>query len=342
VLKAPVRLWLVVVSLLACQSAVAGADIVEFSNGDRLTGEVKSLDRGQLQFDTGAAGVISIEWKQVAYLTVDGSVQVETQDGERFYGPLPRGDEPYEIIVETEAGTNRVQSDRVVAIDQIDAAGWSSIDVRVSVGFTYANASNVSQFNVGLDSAYRTRQRVLSGNFSSFISNSSSTESSQRQTLSGNYTRLRANRWLNEGGLSFDRNDELGLNLRTSLSAGLGRFLVHTNNSRLALRGGLKATREDRVDQPGDLDSLESYGLVSWEWFRFESPKLDWSASFEVIPSLTESGRVRGEVDITLSWEIFGDLFWRLDFYDSYDNRPQPDTASRNDYGITTSLSFDF
>lgn len=341
-LKVSAQFWLPVLSLSAWQSAAAGSDVVEFINGDRLTGEAKSLDRGRLQFDTDATGVISIEWKQVAYLTVDGKIQVETQDGERFYGPLRRGDEAYEIVIETEVGTNRVQNDRVVAINQIDAGGWSHVDVRVSVGFTYANASNVSQFNVGLDSAHRTRQRILSGSFSSFISNSSGTESSQRQNLNGNYTRLRANRWLNEGGLSFDRNDELGLNLRTSLSAGLGRFLVHSNNSRLALRGGLKATREDRVDQPGDLDSLESYGLVSWEWFRFDSPKLDWSASFEVIPSLTESGRVRGEVDITLSWEIFGDLFWRLDFYDSYDTRPQPDTASKNDYGITTSLAFDF
>ena len=85
-----------------------------------------------------------------------------------------------------------------------------------------------------------------------------------------------------------------------------------------------------------------SYGLISWEWFRYDAPKLDWSASIEVIPGLMESGRVRGEVDVTLSWQIVGDFFWRLDFYDSYDNRPQPETASKNDYGVTTSLSFDF
>ena len=328
--------------LLASQDASAETDVVEFINGDRLTGEAKSLDRGRLKFDTDATGVISIEWKEVAFLSIGDSVQVETQDGDRYFGPLRRSENAHEIIVETEKGTTRLDGAVVVAMDQIDGAGIRNIDLSVSVGYNYTNASNVTQFNVGVDTAYRTRKRILSGNFASSISNSTGNDSSQRQTLSMNYTRLRARRWLNDGGLSFDRNDELGLNLRTSLSAGGGRILLQTNSSNLVLKGGLKATRENNADQPEDLNSLESYGLIDWEWFRYDSPKLDLSTSIEIIPSLTESGRVRGEFDITLSWEMIGDLSWQLDFYDSYDNKPQSDTTPKNDYGITTSLSYDF
>lgn len=328
--------------LLASQDATAGTDVVEFVNGDRLTGEAKSLDRGRLKFDTDATGVISIEWKEVAFLSIGDSVQVETQDGDRYFGPLRRSENAREIIVETEKGTTRLEGAVVVAMDQIDGAGIRNIDLSVSVGYNYTNASNVTQFNVGVDTAYRTRERILSGNFASSISNSTGNDSSQRQTLSMNYTRLRARRWLNDGGLSFDRNDELDLNLRTSLSAGGGRILLQTNSSNLVLKGGLKATRENNADQPENLNSLESYGLIDWEWFRYDSPKLDLSTSFEIIPSLTESGRVRGEFDITLSWEMIGDLSWQLDLYDSYDNKPQSDTTPRNDYGITTSLSYDF
>lgn len=328
--------------LLASQAATAGTDVVEFVNGDRLTGEAKSLDRGRLKFDTDATGVISIEWKEVAFLSIGDSVQVETQDGDRYFGPLRRSENAQEIIVETEKGTTRLEGAVVVAMDQIDGAGIRNIDLSVSVGYNYTNASNVTQFNVGVDTAYRTRKRILSGNLASSISNSTGNDSSQRQTLSVNYTRLRARRWLNDGGLSFDRNDELGLNLRTSLSAGGGRILLQTNSSNVVLKGGLKATRENNVDQPEDLNSLESYGLIDWEWFRYDSPKLDLSTSIEIIPSLTESGRVRGEFDITLNWEMIGDLSWQLDVYDSYDNKPQSVTTPKNDYGITTSLSYDF
>ncbi len=329
--------------LLGLETAAAATDVVEFINGDSLTGEAKSLERGRLQFDTDATGVINIEWKEVAFLKVDDSIQVEIQNGDRFFGPLRRAKNTAEILVETRYGPVTLQNDSVIGLHQIDDGGIRNIDLSVSLGYNFTKASNVSQFNVGLDAAYRTRLRILSGNFSSFLSDSSNNENSQRKTLGFNYTRLRANRWLNDGGISFDQNDELGLNLRSSLSAGGGRILVQSNTAGFTLKGGLKATRENTVDQPEDLDSIESYGIMMWEWFRYNEPTLDWSTSLEVIPSLTESGRVRAEFDAKLKWEMFSDFFWQLDFYESYDSDPPASgTAEGNDYGVTTSLSYDF
>jgi len=39
---------------------------------------------------------------------------------------------------------------------------------------------------------------------------------------------------------------------------------------------------------------------------------------------------------------MFSDFFWQLEFYDSYDSDPQSESAEKNDYGITTSVSYDF
>ena len=36
------------------------------------------------------------------------------------------------------------------------------------------------------------------------------------------------------------------------------------------------------------------------------------------------------------------DLFWELSFYDSYDSRPALLGAEKNDYGVNTSLGYDF
>jgi hypothetical protein len=78
------------------------------------------------------------------------------------------------------------------------------------------------------------------------------------------------------------------------------------------------------------------------DWFRYDTPELDWSTNLELIPSLTESGRVRVELDTKLKWEIIGDLFWQLEFYVSYDSQPQSDTGSNNDHGVITSVSYEF
>ncbi len=326
----------------ASTAAIAATDVVVFKNGDRLTGEVKGLERGQLSFDTDATGTIKIEWKEIRSLQTTQNIQVETQSGARYFGKIGQAENEFEVLVETTNGPVALSGAKVVGMNTIDEQGFRGIDLSVSAGYNFTKASNVTQFNVGVDAAYRTRKRILSADLTSLISDSDNNDVSQRQSLSLNYTRLRQNRWLNDGGLSFDRNDELGLNLRSSLSAGGGRIMKQTNNSMFMLKGGLKATRENNVDQPDDVDSLESYGEVTWEWYRYDSPELDWSTSLELIPSLTESGRVRGEFDATLSWEIFNDLFWQLGVYDSYDSQPQTETAEKNDYGVTTSVSYKF
>lgn len=333
---------IIAVALTAITAANAATDVVVFDNGDRLTGELKTLDRGQVHFKTDATGTIQIEWDKIAYVSVDQGIQVETQSGARYYGQIKKAQDRYKVLIDTADGPAELDSKRVVAMNPIDEGGLRDIDVNVSLGYNFTKASDVTQFNIGMDAEYRTQKRILSADFSSLISDSNNNESSQRQALSFNYTRLRPKRWLNDGGISFDRNDELGLNLRTSISAGGGRILLQSNHSNFILKGGLKATRENNVGQPDDVDSLESYGTMTWEWFRFDTPELDWSTTLEVIPSLTESGRTRGEYDATLRWEIISDLYWQLGYYYSYDNQPQAEDASSNDYGITTSIAYKF
>ncbi|MCI0516982.1 MAG: DUF481 domain-containing protein [Woeseiaceae bacterium] len=330
-------------ALLATRAAAdEDTDVVVFKNGDRLTGEMKSLDRGRLSFETDPTGTIDIEWDKVAYIRVDQDIQVQTESGVQYFGQIRMAKQEFKVVVDTADGPAELDSSQVVAMDPIDTGGFRALDVNVSVGYNFSKASNITQLNVGMDTEYRSVKRVLSADFASQLSNSDSSESSQRQSLEFNYTRLRPNRWLNDGGISFDANDELGLNLRTSLSAGGGRYLVQTNNSLFILKGGLKATRENNVDVPEDVNSLESYGTMTWEWYRYDTPELDWSTTLEVIPSLTESGRVRGEYDATLRWEIMTDFYWQLEYYYSYDNKPQTEDASSNDYGITTSLAYKF
>lgn len=331
-----------IVTLLVPHFACADTDVVEFGDGSKLIGELKSMDRGKLSFKTDATGTINIEWNDVRYVQTNQNVQVEIQDGTRHFGHIKRAEEEFLIVVETGSGPVELPSRKVVSMDPIEESGFRGIDLSISAGYNFTKASDVTQFNVGVDASHRTLKRIVSADFSSLISDSTNNEMSERQTLKLNYTRLRPNRWLNDGGLSFDRNDELDLNLRTSFSAGGGRILTQSNHSLFVLTGGLKATREDKVDVDSDVDSLESYGKVVWEWFRYDSPVLDWSTSLEVIPSLTERGRLRGEFDATLRWEMLEDLYWQLEIYDSYDNQPQTDTTPVNDYGINTSISYDF
>jgi len=322
--------------------ANADTDIVVFENGDRLTGELKSMERGQLRFDTDATGTISIHWEKVAYVQSDQNIQVEMISGVRCFGHIAMHDDKYEVVVETSTGPTVLDSSRVVKMNPIDQTGLRDIDIDIAAGYNFTKASDVQQFNFAINADYRTRERIASVSYSLLFSNSDSNDKTQRQLLGFNYTRLRSNRWLNDGSLNFEQNDELGLNLRTSIGSGVGRIIKQSNRALFVLSAGLQVTRENLVDQTDDVDSLESYFAGRLDWFRYETPELDWSTNLQIIPSLTESGRVRVEFDTNLKWEIIGDLFWQLEFYSSYDNQSQSETGSSNDQGVITSVSYDF
>lgn len=323
-------------------NAAPKTDIVNFKNGDKLTGEVKSLKRGQLNLNTEATGTIGIEWDKVASVVSTQRIQVEISSGVRYFGNLTPSTMDSKIVVATDDGPQTLETAQVVAMTPIEGVGIHALDVELSVGYDFAKAGGVKHATLGLDMNYRSLTRIESLRFSTVITDSSSQETSRRTNLSLQHTRLWNKRWFQNSNLSFDQNDELGLNLRSSLGAGGGRYLVQSNTMLLSLEGGLQFSHENLIAEDDDKDSVEATFSANWDWFLFDDPELDWSTRIQVIPSLTEHGRVRGELDTTLSWEIVGDLKWAFSFYGSWDNQPQSTTAETSDYGVNTALTYDF
>ena len=110
-------------------------DIVIFVNGDRLTGEFKSLERGRLRFKTAATDTISIEWDDVAFLKSDQNIQVETEGGDRYLGHLSASTREKRIIVETGSGPIDLEIARVILMTPIEERGLDRIDGWSAVSF---------------------------------------------------------------------------------------------------------------------------------------------------------------------------------------------------------------
>lgn len=119
----------------------------------------------------------------------------------------------------------------------------------------------------------------------------------------------------------FAQNDELGLDLRSLVSGTVGRYLVQRQDREWRAGAGLAVSRERRADGT-TVESIELPLTTSLRLFRLDSPKTDVKIELAVLPSLTESGRVRGEASVNARHEIIHDLFFEISLYDSYDNRP--------------------
>jgi len=325
-------------------------DILIFVNGDHLTGEVKSLERGRLHFDTDATGTISIEWDDVASLESKQNIQVETEEGLRFLGHLSAATDEKQIVVETGSGPVDLELGRVVLMTPIEARGLDRIDGDISAGYNFAKADEVTSTHLAVDLNYRTEARIFSLKIDSLFTDSSTNEPSQDLSLALEYQRLLANRWIAGGFVQFDRNDEQGLDLRSSLGGGGGRILRQSDNSSVALTGGLMWSRENTTGTDIELQSentvseeyLEAFVTLTWDWFRYDTPELDLTTSLQFIPNLTDSGEYRGEFEIEFKWEIVEDMFWALTIADSYDSKAETAGGEKNDYSIITSVGWDF
>ncbi len=322
-------------------NAAPKTDTVIFLNGDRLTGEIKSLYRGRLNLNTDATGTIGIEWNKIESVISSQNVQVETSSGIRYFGTLAAGNSGRGLVVVTGDGPQLIDSQRVIVMTPIDGRGLDALDIDLSLGYNFAKAGGVETGNMGIEMNYRSLIRIETLKVSTTLSNSDTQEVSQRAQFLLQHKRLWRNRWFSGGTLSLDRNDELGLDLRTSLGASAGKYFVQSNASLLSIEVGLQASREDQTDSVEGIDSLEAPIKLVWDWFLFDEPELDWSTTIQAIPSLTESGRIRGELDTALAWEIIGDLNWVLSFYGSFDNQTQ-DGGESSDYGVNMGLVYEF
>jgi hypothetical protein len=79
---------ILVVLCLPNEAQAAKTDVVVLTNGDAVTGEIKSLEFSDLRYSTDSMGTVNIEWEDIVSLTSNQSLQVEVASGTRYFGNL--------------------------------------------------------------------------------------------------------------------------------------------------------------------------------------------------------------------------------------------------------------
>ncbi len=343
------RRFLACLGALSMALAAAGAraektDVVTLRNGDRLTGEVKSLERGLLTFKTDTLGTVQIEWDKVAGVSSRLLFEIERSSGERRFGSLDQAGAAGVIRVRDGGGeTTDFDALDTVRISQMDTSGSlrDRVDGHLDFGYSYNNSTQISQLSMGTGFSRRNTKRLLDFDLSVIESDAPGTQSAGSASLSAESRRFLGNRKFWSALGRFERNDELGLDLRTLAGAGAGRYIRQTSSQEFAGLAGLAASRENFADGQTQ-ESLELILGLQYDAFRFDTPELQLKAALAVFPSLTISGRVRTAADLTLRYELIKDFFLQLSFAHAYDSESQSVGAASSDYSLTTSVGYTF
>ena len=144
-------------------------DVVWLVNGDRITGEIKRLERGVLRLKTDSLGTVNIEWEDIQRFESVYEFQFERSDGKRVTGALVAVPNSQKLGVTGEEGTVTFERENVVRISQIEETFWERVSGSMTFGYSFTKASDVGQGNLGIRATHRTEIRSFSVDGSTII-----------------------------------------------------------------------------------------------------------------------------------------------------------------------------
>jgi hypothetical protein len=316
-------------------------DVVTLANGDRITGEVKGLDRGRLEFSTDDAGTLYLEWDKLVSVVAARRFEVVTHDGRRYLGALgPAAQRSIAVVTEVETVT--LVMPEVTIVRPIATSFWRKLDGSFDAGFNYTRSSGVAQLNVHSDTVFRnpaSQARLVAS--VTLTEKDDDPGRDDRGILEASYVRYPWREWFIGGMARFENNESLGVELRSQVGIATGPRLINSNRGQLSLGAGVVLNDERGVDVER-VQNVEGLVLFEASFFTYDRPKTDLAVSLQYYPSLSNPGRHRVEVDAGVKREFFKDLFVALNVYNSYDSRPPNAAADRNDVGVVASIGWTY
>jgi hypothetical protein len=335
------RLALPTLLALAVPAAAVKTDVVTLRNGDRMTGEVESLERGRLLFKTDDMGTLEIEWDNVASVAAAAIFEVDDLEGARYYGSLlpPPRDGALSL-----SGPDGVRNLDLLAVSRIARLGstfWNRLDGAIDFGTSYTSASELLKFDLAFDTRYDRPGYAVSTSLSATLSRQPDVDDTQRADFSLGFLGRRADRWVYFGEGLLETNRELGFDLRTSVSGGLGRYVVQSRSGDFMAAAGASVNRELPLEGDGTTNS-ELLVTLEYDRYSYDFPKVDIVVTVTDFESMTETGRRRVEADASVRRELLKDFTMTLRAYESYDSKPATEGSTSNDYGLTFALGWSY
>ena len=321
----------------------AQKDTVYSSTGDRIIGEIKSMNRNVLTFDTDYADSdFQIEWNNVDGLISKTHLIVYTKDGKRYSGNLGYDKGNKRMVAISGTGKNlNLSLDEIVQINTLESSFWSRIIISVDAGFSLAKANNLSQFSMAGQVKYTADKWRLGGSFNNVATNQDDVDATTRNEANVDFSRDIYGNAFAFVGMEFLESSEQNLDLRTTSKLGVGYYLIRTNGLFLQTGIGL-ANANEKYGAPNSSTENSFEGLGQIEFDAFDIGYLSFRAKVTAFPSFTNKGRVRVNSDVSVKYDLPFDFYIKASITHNYDNKPIVEGTQKIDYVFKTGIGWEW
>jgi putative salt-induced outer membrane protein YdiY len=341
-------LMMILIGVLCVLTAIAKNvdDVVVLKNGDRLTGEIKGLQRGELRFKSDyMAEAVRLDWSRVESIESKSTFMIWLVDGKLVTDVMrllpTNSNEVANFVIGSSRQVIKVQQLDVIRIAPADSRFWKRLEGSIDLGFSFTSGNDQYQTQFAATTTYRTGDHSFTAAVDSASSGQTEGSSQTRNQFTFDYRKQLNERWYVGGLFGLLRSDQQSLNLRTSVGGLVGRNLKQTEHTRLSVYGGIVGTRENYSADIGQPRTTNADALAGVDFMTFRFSKAEITSRFSLFPSLSTPGRTRVQTTSDLRIKIVKDLWWGFHLYENYDSKP-PVRADKNDLGVSTSLGWKF
>lgn len=318
-------------------------DILVLRTGEHLSGEIKALQRGQVQLKTDAMSTVYVKWPRVTTATTDKVFEIEFDDLRRVVGSLLASDSADYVIVRGEQDTVTVPTQSVVKLTRIKKTFFNRLDGNVNLGFNFTQQNAKLDLQLDGKVTYTVAFHRVTLDYSGSFSSQDSVSNISRSNLSLAYAKEfegKWRKWFWTTGLDLQSNSQLDLDLAASAGTGPGRLFISSNKVLLSSWLGIWYRRENYANVDGR-NAIPLLLTTDFELFQWAGLSTDLSSRLGVAPVLNDSGRWLITFTVTLQRELLNHLYLNVGLSEVYDSKPPTDT-NKNDFSINTSLGWTF
>ncbi len=205
----------------------AYADEVILHNGDKISGKVISKTDDKLTFETSYAGTINIAWAEVKHLSIDEPAHVVLLDGTD--------------ITHTTLATNTAASPQVQQISEINPPVKPDFINKGQVNFGLEidrGNSDVDDYHLDSETEFRWLHDRLLLELSGDLEDSNGRTTQQDADFLSDYDHFLNEKLFTSVSLLLEHEKFADLDLRTTLTSGIGYQIYETKRMNLFIEGG--------------------------------------------------------------------------------------------------------
>lgn len=347
---------LLLLFLFSFSFAFSQTDTLILSNKDLIVGEIKSMNKGVLGIETDYSDAdFKISWDGIKQVYSKTNYLITLSDGRRYNGKVRSlNDSIVEIdtyipnavikfsnktqgIEKPEGDKVKIVKSQIVYLKALDEGFWSRLSFNFDIGTNITKANDFRQFTFNTAMGYLADRWKGNLTFNNLRSMQAEVDPIKRSEFGFQYNYYLPKDWYLLYYINMLSNTEQLLDLRTSNMIGVGKYVVHTNESYLGFSSGLnfnneKFTGEDTADQSAEAFLGVQYNI-------FDIGDLDLLSSVVAYPSLTEKNRLRTDFKFDIRYEFKFDLYFKIGTTVNYDNQPT-EGASELDYIFQTTIGW--